>query len=575
MNQRRQRRGAVRHVAGIIELQPRQVQLRRFGRDQQIGQSQVFQGALAGRQGVGTVFARRLVGVVLRQQFRLQGRRDGAAHELARRMDRLRVDLRHALGDDGFRRQDQGQLAEGGIERLVGQQGALRGDEGLVQRQGLSGGDGARELEQTLHGQALARFPAVHGVAVMAEQVQQLGVGVIVFQHHGRGKVAQQRRHGFFRHVREAEGLRRFGQFQHDAGGAIGRHAVDVQRQVAAIGRQQADGDGNVERQFFRLARRGGAALRQGQFERLAGGVVARGSGHHRRAGLAVPALELRKIAAIRVGHGGAEVVALDGLAIVAREVQVHALAETVAAHQGLVHAHHFGAFFVDRDRVKIIDFDEGIRTHGMRHRTGVFGELRLAQGAHLIDARDGAARVRADHVGRKFLVAEHRQAFLQRQLEPVAARHAVAGPVMEVLVAHHRLDARVIDVGRHARIGQYILGVEDVQPLVFHRAHVEVAHGDDHEAVQVQFQAEALLVPADRVFQRLHGVVGFIEVAVFHPHLQQHFAARLQGVALFLAHQTRRHQGEQIGRLLERIFPLGEMAAIAKVALFDQVAIR
>ena len=575
MNQRRQRRGAVGHVAGIVELQPRQVQLRRSGRDQQIRQGQVFQCPLAGRQGVRAVLARRLVGVVLRQQFGLQGCRDGRAHELARRVDRLRIDLRHALGDDGFRRQDQGQLAEGRIERVVGQQGALRGDEGLVQHQGLAGGDGDGQFQQAFHGQALARFPAVDGIAVVTEQVQQLRIGIVVLQHHGRGKVAQQRRHWRFCHVIEAESLRRLRQFQHDAGGAMRCHAVHVQRQVAAIGRQQADGDGNVEWQFFRLARRGRAALRQRQFKRLAGSVIARGCSHDGGAGLAVPALELLEIAAIRVRHGGAEVVALHRLAIVTLEVQVHALAETVAAHQGLIHAHHFGAFFVDGDRIKVIDLDEGIGTHRMRHRARVFGELRLAQGAHLVDARDGAARVGADHVGREFLVAKYRQAFLQRQLEPVAAGHAVARPVMEVLVAHHRLDARVIDVGRHARIGQHILGIEDVQTLVFHGAHVEIAHGDDHEAVQVQLQAEALLVPADRVFQRLHGVVGFIEVALFHPYLQQHFAARLQGVALFLAHQARRHQGEQIGWLLERVFPLGVMAAVTEVALFDQVAVR
>ena len=318
-----------------------------------------------------------------------------------------------------------------------------------------------------------------------------------------------------------------------------------------------------------------GQLCAQGQFKGFAGGVVARFGLHDGRAGLAVPAFELIEIAAIGVGHGGAEVVALHRLAIVAFEIQVHALAEAVAAHQGLVHAHHFGAFFVDRDGIKIVDLDEGVGPHRVRHRARVFGELRLAQGAHLVDAGHGAAGVGADHVGREFLVAEHRQAFFQRQLEPVAAGHAVAGPVVEIFVADHRFDAGVIDIGGDARIGQHIFGIEDVQALVFHRAHVEIADGDDHETVQVQLQAEALFVPADRVFQRLHGVVGFIEVAVFDPHLQQHFAARLQGIALFLADQARGDQREQIGRLLERIFPLGVMATIAQVALFDQVTVR
>ena len=47
-------------------------------------------------------------------------------------------------------------------------------------------------------------------------------------------------------------------------------------------------------------------------------------------------------------------------------------------------------------------------------------------------------AEALARQVLAELLVAEDRQAFLQAQLEPVAAGHAVAGPVVEVLVAHH-----------------------------------------------------------------------------------------------------------------------------------------
>ena len=73
---------------------------------------------------------------------------------------------------------------------------------------------------------------------------------------------------------------------------------------------------------------------------------------------------------------------------------------------------------------------------------------------------------------------------------------------------------------------------------LVCQEEKFKLADGDDHEAVQVQFQAEAFLVPADRVLQRLHGVVGLVEVALFDPHLQQRFAAVGELEFLFLAHQ-------------------------------------
>src|SRR4030095_12392663 len=79
---------------------------------------------------------------------------------------------------------------------------------------------------------------------------------------------------------------------------------------------------------------------------------------------------------------------------------------------------------------------------------------------------------------------------------------------------------------GARGVVGQDVLRVEDVQALVLHRAHVEVAGGDDHEALQVQRQAEARLVPGHRGHQRVHRVLGLVQVAGAHVHLQQVFLA-------------------------------------------------
>src|SRR5207253_2722601 len=84
------------------------------------------------------------------------------------------------------------------------------------------------------------------------------------------------------------------------------------------------------------------------------------------------------------------------------------------------------------------------------------------------------------------------------------------------------------------------------------------VADGDDHEAVKVEIEIPALLIPADAVLERLHRVIGLVEVALFHPHLQQGRAAVLELEVLLLADQARSHQREQVGRFLERVFPLG-----------------
>ena len=255
-------------------------------------------------------------------------------------------------------------------------------------------------------------------------------------------------------------------------------------------------------------------------------------------------------------------------------KVQVHAFAEAVTPQQGLIHAHHLGTFFINSDRIEIADFHKTVRPHRMGHRPRVFGKLHLAQHAHILDALHRATAGRANHIGGKFLVAEHREAFLQRQLEPVAAGHAVTGPVMKVFMADHRLDIGVIGVGGDAGIGQHILGVEDVEALVFHRAHVEVAHRDDHEPVQIQLQPEAFLIPADAVLERSHRMLSLVQIALLHPHLQQHAAPAVELELFFLTHQLACHQRKQIGRFLERVFPLGIVAAFGQVSLFDQVAI-
>ena len=80
-------------------------------------------------------------------------------------------------------------------------------------------------------------------------------------------------------------------------------------------------------------------------------------------------------------------------------------------------------------------------------------------------------------------MVTIDRQAFFEAQLEPVLAGHAVACPVVKIFVSHHRLDTFKIAVGRGFGMGEHVFGVENIQPFVFHRAHIEIRRGDDHEA--------------------------------------------------------------------------------------------
>ena len=98
--------------------------------------------------------------------------------------------------------------------------------------------------------------------------------------------------------------------------------------------------------------------------------------------------------------------------------------------------------------------------------------------------------------VGGELLIPKHRQPLFQAELEPVATGHPVTGPIVKVFMRDDRLDALKIYVGRGFTIGQDITAVEDVKALVLHRPHVEMADRNDHEQVEVIFQAEPLLVP-------------------------------------------------------------------------------
>ena len=136
------------------------------------------------------------------------------------------------------------------------------------------------------------------------------------------------------------------------------------------------------------------------------------------------------------------------------------------------------------------------------------------------------------------------------------------------------RFDVCVIGIGRDSRVGQDVPGVEDVQSLVFHGAHVEVADGDDHEAVEIEFQTETGFVPPYAVFERFHRVGGLVQVVFLDPDLQQDIAAVGQFECFFPADQIARHQGKEVGWFSERIVPYGVVAVVGQVSCFDQIAV-
>ena len=163
--------------------------------------------------------------------------------------------------------------------------------------------------------------------------------------------------------------------------------------------------------------------------------------------------------------------------------------------------------------------------------------------------------------IGGELLIAENGQPLFEAELEPIAAGDAVARPIVEIFVRDHAFDALVIGVGRGFGPGQDQRVVEDIEPLVLHRAHVEVGDGDDHEGVEIVFEAEALFVPFHRALERFHRPGAAVLLAGLDIDPQVDLALRARVEAVLHHAELSGDQREEIGRLRERVFPDREVA--------------
>ena len=130
------------------------------------------------------------------------------------------------------------------------------------------------------------------------------------------------------------------------------------------------------------------------------------------------------------------------------------------------------------------------------------------------------------------------------------------------------------VGVGRGLLVGQHIGRVEDVEALVLHRPHVEVADGNDVELVQVILAAIDLLVPRHRQLEAVHRVARFGQVRFAYPDEEVDVAAAHRREAVAICLEVASDQREQIAGLGEGILPLGPVAPVLSLAMRDAVAI-
>ena len=571
--QRAQRAYLIGHVIGRLEPAKRlgvNLRVLQVGEERE---ARVLEGPRRAGLAVALVLFRRVV-PHRPQELLLELLGEGLDDEIASRVDDVGVGGDDHLGELPFRGQSHGARDE----RLVG--ALLLGeiddvahgvDDRLVHDELLALTRLFHEVEEERAGEGLAGFPAVELVRVVGHEEDEILLGEVGAEPDGRAEVAEDRRHRLFRDVGEHESLRRLGEPE-NLGGLAGcpGFALEGELHVAPVAREEADRDGHEHRLLVALTRGRRRGLRAGHGERLGRRVVLGGHVELGRASLGIPGLEGCQVGAVSVGHRGEEIVAGDRLSVVPLEVEVHSLPESVLTEQGLVHADDLGSLFVHRDGVEVIHLDVGFRSDGVRHRPGVLGKLRHAEPGNVADALHAAAV----HVCAEFLVAVHGQALLQGQLEPVAAGDAVAGPVVKVLVSDDPLDRTVVHVRRRLRSRQHQPAVEDVQRLVFHRAHVEVVHGDDVEQVQVVLQAEHVFIPLHALNERYHGPVRFIEVVLLDVDAKRNLAPGLGGELILDHAQVTGDQGEEVGGLWEGVLPDGEVLAAVEVAGVYQVAV-
>ncbi len=272
----------------------------------------------------------------------------------------------------------------------------------------------------------------------------------------------------------------------------------------------------------------------------------------------AVPAHEPAEIASRDVGEAADEVLDRRRLAVIAAEIHVHAGAEGVRADQTLEHPDDLGALLVHRRGIEIADLVVDLRPHVVRQRPRVLGKLRRAERSHLGDA----LHRRRTHVGGEFLVAEDRQALLETELEPVAAGHAIAGPVVKILVRDHPFDVGVVVVGRGLLRGEDIFVVENVEALVLHRPHIEIGHSDDVEDVEIILASIDLLVPRHGALERVHRIMGALLAAGLDIDGKRHIPSGGGDEGIGNMAKIACDQREQIARLPVRIGPDRPVAA-------------
>ena len=309
-------------------------------------------------------------------------------------MDRVGVDHRHLIADEGFARQQHRFGDECRIEFGVRERLPHRFDDCVVIA--VAGRHG---FDQRVEHKLLHRLVARERVIVPRREEGEVSGGTVGLDDHRRGEVAIDRKHRPLADAVEDDLLPLVLQ-QHEPVGKLFPGQLAEQRQLERYPHWLLGGLAGRYRHIL-LKRQMRAALAR---------LVRQRSADTGRARLAVPEAEFGKVLAARILLSGDEILAGRRGAVVPIEVEIAAGAEPVGAEDGVEHPDHLGALVVHRCRVEVGDLDITFGPDRVRERPAILRELRRTERAHVLDPLDRSRSL----VGGELLVAKDGEAFLE-----------------------------------------------------------------------------------------------------------------------------------------------------------------
>src|ERR1700730_7772007 len=153
-------------------------------------------------------------------------------------------------------------------------------------------------------------------------------------------------------------------------------------------------------------------------------------------------------------------------------------------------------------------------------------------------------------------MVAENGETLLEAELEPVTAGDPGPGPIVKIFMRDDRLYMRIIRVCCCRRRGKNIFVIKNVQPLVLHRANVEIRDRDDVKNIEIIFAPIEALVPGHGAFQSVHRISGLGLLAALDMDAERNFAAGPRCKFAENRAKIAAYQSKEIARLWMRVVP-------------------